>query len=246
MKTIATIRSSVSISTRPNTSVRNAPGPWSLREKWVRMRTRRSPRVAMMVDETFVIQRSTIVRMSAICASRPCWIPAPTTPRRSSLQKSSASSSAMASQSCALKHRKVVLSLGLPRSPAVYRSAEFVEPRDRGVEVCLVEYLAAIDQFAVNRENRDPTPLGVKTLLRRLICCVCDDCSGVGQPMHGLDIEPCGLGPGPARRRYIRSGRRPPSRLPAVVDVDHIRRRQRHLVSVDRRIAARITDHVRA
>ena len=29
------------------------------------------------------------------------------------------------------------------------RSAELVEPRDRGVYVCLVEYLAAVDQVAI-------------------------------------------------------------------------------------------------
>ena len=59
----------------------------------------------------------------------------------------------------------------------------------RGVEVRLVEYLGAIDQFAVNRENLDPTPLGVKALLRGPVGRVSDDCSEVGQPMHGLDID---------------------------------------------------------
>ena len=31
------------------------------------------------------------------------------------------------------------------------RPAEFVEPRERGVEVCLVEHLAAVDQVAFDR-----------------------------------------------------------------------------------------------
>src|ERR1700684_5605 len=69
------------------------------------------------------------------------------------------------------------------------RPAEFVEAAERGVEVCLVEYLSAADHVAFNCENRDPAPLGVKTLLRGLICCVSDDCSGVGQPMHCLDVN---------------------------------------------------------
>ena len=33
------------------------------------------------------------------------------------------------------------------------RTAEFVEPRERGVEVCLVEELAAVDQVAVDRQQ---------------------------------------------------------------------------------------------
>ena len=33
------------------------------------------------------------------------------------------------------------------------RPAELVEPRERGVEVCLVEYFAAIDQFAFDRQK---------------------------------------------------------------------------------------------
>ena len=45
------------------------------------------------------------------------------------------------------------------------RPAELIEPRDRGVEVCLVEYLAAADQVAVDRENRAIPPLGVEALL---------------------------------------------------------------------------------
>ena len=50
----------------------------------VRVRARRSPRVAMTVESRFVTPRSAIARMSAISASRPCRIPALTTRRRSS------------------------------------------------------------------------------------------------------------------------------------------------------------------
>ena len=47
------------------------------------------------------------------------------------------------------------------------RPAEFVEPRERGVEVCLVEELAAVDQVAVDRREADLPPLGVEALLAR-------------------------------------------------------------------------------
>ena len=104
------------------------------------------------------------------------------------------------------------------------RRLQFFEPRERGVEVCLVEYLGAVDQFAFNRENRDPAPLGIKPLLRGPMCRVSDDCSEVAQPMHGLDIglvvlvvvrpgvDVCDQVAGPHRG------------LPAVVDVDPVRR----------------------
>ena len=47
-----------------------------------------------------------------------------------------------------------------------WRRAEFVEPRERGVEVCLVEELAAADQVAVDRRDVDLSPLGLEALLR--------------------------------------------------------------------------------
>ena len=45
------------------------------------------------------------------------------------------------------------------------RPTELVEPRERGVEVCLVEDLAAVDQVAFDRHKVDHPPLGVEALL---------------------------------------------------------------------------------
>ena len=69
------------------------------------------------------------------------------------------------------------------------RPAELFEPRDRGVEVCLVEYFAAVDHVAFDREKVDHPPLGVEALLRSLIRHVGDDRSEVVQPMHRLDVS---------------------------------------------------------
>ncbi len=41
------------------------------------------------------------------------------------------------------------------------RSAELIESCDRGIEVCVVEDLSAVDHVVRDRENRDPPPLGV-------------------------------------------------------------------------------------
>ena len=43
---------------------------------------------------------------------------------------------------------------------------QFVEPRERGVEVCLVEYFATGDQVAFDGQKVDLPPLGVEALLR--------------------------------------------------------------------------------
>ena len=121
------------------------------------------------------------------------------------------------------------------------RLAELLEACECRVQVPIVEYFCAIDQFAVNRKNRGPAPLGVETLLRGPMCRISDDCSAFGQPVHGLDIDLAVLVP-------IRHGvdicdqvADPHRKLTSAVDVDTVRRGQRHLVSVDRRVAAR--DH---
>ena len=72
----------------------------------------------------------------------------------------------MASQSRAAKYalkRSVHLACRVfqPRR----RTTEFIEPRERGVDVCLVEYLAAIDLVAFDRQNVHLPPLGVEALL---------------------------------------------------------------------------------
>ena len=57
--------SSASISTMRSSSVWNASGRWSRPEKRVRLRTRRSPRIARMSDAMFLTPRSAIARTSA-------------------------------------------------------------------------------------------------------------------------------------------------------------------------------------
>ena len=163
-------------------------GPRSRPEKRLRLRTRRSPRVAMTVDVTLAIPRSAMACISAITASRPGRIPAFTTRRRSSGEMSSASS---------LRHRVPVAGREA-RPEAVGRSAcgvfqsrrrptELVEPRERGVDVGLVEDLDPADQVAFDRQKIDHPPLGVEALLRGPVGHVGDDRSEVAQPMHGLD-----------------------------------------------------------
>src|SRR5262245_54718170 len=44
------------------------------------------------------------------------------------------------------------------------RPAEFVEPRERRVEICLVVELTTVDQFALDRGDADDAPLGVESL----------------------------------------------------------------------------------
>ena len=121
-----------------------------------RARARRSPRVAMTVD---VMVSDADARRWLACprcaASRPCRTPAFTTRRRSSWTMSSASSSAMASQSRAAKYawKRSIYSACRVFQPRRLR-LQFVEPRERGVEVCLVEELAAVDQVAVDGQKR--------------------------------------------------------------------------------------------
>ena len=69
------------------------------------------------------------------------------------------------------------------------RPAEFVESGERGVEVCLVEHLAAVDQLAFDRQKSDLPPLGVEALLRGPMRRMGDDRSEVAQPMHRLDVD---------------------------------------------------------
>ena len=82
-------------------------------------------------------------------------------------KRSSARNSAMASHSRAANRAQ-------KRSPtrlAVFSSRgagrlSFLEPRERCVEVCLVEKLAAVDQVPVDREQTDQSPLGLESLWR--------------------------------------------------------------------------------
>ena len=57
------------------------------------------------------------------------------------------------------------LRLGLPCFPDALLADEFVESGECGVEVCLVEDFAAVDQVIFDRENVDHSPLSVESLL---------------------------------------------------------------------------------
>ena len=88
------------------------------------------------------------------------------------------------------------------------RRLQFLEPRERGVEVCLVEHLAAVDHVAFDRQKVDPSPLGVEALLRGPMRRVGDDRSEVAQPMHSLDVDAEVRRDVPRTRGCMRSGRR--------------------------------------
>ena len=69
------------------------------------------------------------------------------------------------------------------------RPAELIEPRERGVQVCLVEDLAAVDHVAVDRQEVDTPPLGVEALARGTMPRMGEDRAEVAQPMHDLDVD---------------------------------------------------------
>ena len=67
---------------------------------------------------------------------------------------------------------------------------QFGEPGERGVEVCLVEDLAAVDHVGFKRVNEDPAPLGIEALWRGLVDGMGEDGSKLAQAMHGFDLHP--------------------------------------------------------
>ena len=186
--TTAAIRSSASISTMSRASCRT-PRAWSRPEKRARMRARRSPRVAMTVDVTFVtpdvggrphVLRSRRLgrvgsRRSPPDGDRRWKCRRPISPPWRPSRRPRSAPEALDRSACRVFQ---------PRC----RPAEFLEPRERGVEVCLVEDFAAVDQVAFDRQERDPPPLGVEALLRGPMRRMGDDRSEVAQPMHSLDV----------------------------------------------------------
>ena len=74
--------------------------------------------------------------------------------------------SARAAQSRAAKHAQKRSYTRLAAFSSRGAAAQLLEPRERGVQVGLVEELAAVDQVAVDRQNVDPAPLGVEALVR--------------------------------------------------------------------------------
>ena len=66
---------------------------------------------------------------------------------------------------------------------------QFIEAGERGVEVCLVEEFAAVDQIAVDRQKFDHSPFGIEALLRSALRRMGDRRLRRCQPMHSLDAE---------------------------------------------------------
>ena len=69
------------------------------------------------------------------------------------------------------------------------RPAELVEPRERGVEVCLVEIFAAADQVAVDRQRSISRHSASKPSCEVPCRRMGDDRAEVAQPMHSLDVD---------------------------------------------------------
>ena len=109
------------------------------------------------------------------------------------------------------------------------------EFRDRGVEVCLVEYFEAVDELAFDRQKVDRPPLGLEAV-RGPIRRVGDKRPKVAQPMHSLNV--CA-----EVRREVPDGTDACGHVtgrescPApVVDVHPVRRRCRELAPVVRSV----------
>ena len=66
--------------------------------------------------------------------------------------------------------------------------AQFVEPGDRGIEICLVEKFGAVDQIAFSRDDFQNSPLGVETLLRGPFSNLSENRSKIVEPVHSLDV----------------------------------------------------------
>ena len=67
---------------------------------------------------------------------------------------------------------------------------QFLEARERGVEIGLIEYFTAVEQVAFECEQNDFPPFGIEALLRCSTHYMGDDSTELAQPMHGLDIGP--------------------------------------------------------
>ncbi len=154
------------------------------------MRARRPPRVAMTVEVTFVAQTSATARMSAIWASRPCRIPAPTTRRRSSLDKLSARISAIASQppaaKCARNRSATWLAAFSSRGACGCNSSNRASAASRSVSSNSSQRST---QVAFDNRELDHSPFGVEAVSRGPIRLKGDDGSQAAEPMHRLDVD---------------------------------------------------------
>src|SRR6185312_825514 len=66
---------------------------------------------------------------------------------------------------------------------------QLFEAGERSVEVCLVEYFAAVESFAVDRQKVDHSPLGVDAFRRGGIRHMGEDRPQVVQPMNCLRVS---------------------------------------------------------
>ena len=82
---------------------------------------------------------------------------------------------------------------------------QFLKAGERGVEVCLVEDFAAVDQVAFDRHEVDHSPLGVEALSRGPMRRIGDDRSEIAEPMHRFDVEAEVRREVPKRRDAVRS-----------------------------------------
>ena len=86
------------------------------------------------------------------------------------------------------------------------RRLQFVEPRERGVEVGLVEDFAAVDPVAVDRQKLNHPPLGVEALVARCHAHLGDDRSESRSADARLDVDVrSGVRSHEARRYAVRS-----------------------------------------
>ena len=127
------------------------------------MSARRSPRVAMTLDDMSLIRPRRCLHIQRCRHHGRVGLPVhdPTT----ILEKSSARVSAIAPSRGPRSTPRTVRPLGLP-VPSRGLRLQFVKPREGGVKVCLVEDFAAAAQVAFDREERDLPPLSFKVVLR--------------------------------------------------------------------------------
>ena len=124
--------------------------------------------------------------------------------------------------------------LGLPRFPAAAPAAEFVEPRERGVEVCLVEDFAAVDQVAFDRHDVDRPATRRRSPLARSHAAAWVTTAPRSLSRCTASMWKLRSGVSPTRHGCTRSDHRRECCRPPVVDVDPVRRRRGEFVPVER------------
>ena len=114
-----------------------------------RLRARRAPRVAMTIDVENV--RRDRRRLACSRSRHLDLVESRRSPRDDDHLKCRRPASRSCRPSPGPEVRQNRSRLGLRRFPAAARRPQFSNLRERGVEICLVEDLAAVDQVAVDR-----------------------------------------------------------------------------------------------